>query len=232
MSERAAVAVLCPSITERASIIDWLSQSGYQPVALPDLLSLDQHLHGHPIEALVMDQTVSVREDTIRELVRRLGSNRPLIVIGDTERLPVTLRNDISVIPRPLDRETVVITVGLALAEGRPVRRYPRKAVEPIRATAHGMSVVIREASTGGVGLDMVGPRPNPLPPYFRLRVPEFGVHVIVKRAWLGQSKSADIVRCGGTVEGDLPDAARSWAEFAREAPAPVTTVGRRWAVR
>jgi hypothetical protein len=92
--------------------------------------------------------------------------------------------------------------------------------------------VVIREASPGGVGLEMVGPRPNPLPPYFRLRIPEFGVHVVVKRAWIAPSAAVENVRCGGTVEGDLPDAARSWAEFAREAPGPVTHVARRWAIQ
>jgi len=232
MPESASIAVAVPSSSERASLSDWLSQAGYLPVAVPDLLSLDQQLQNQPIEALVVDIALLPREDTLRDLVRRLGSNRPLVVVGDACRVPPTLRGDVNVVPRPVTREALVIAVGLALAEGRPVRRYPRKPVEPIRATAHGMSVMIREASPGGVGLEMTGPRPNPLPPYFRLRVPEFGVHVVVRRAWIAPAGAKEAVRCGGTVEGDLPDAARSWADFAREAPAPVTFVARRWAVQ
>jgi hypothetical protein len=231
MSERASVAVACPTSSERASVIEWLSNAGYLPVALPDLLSLDRVLQGQPVEALVADLGAAPREDHVRDLMRRLGANRPLVVLGDASRLSSALRGDLSVIARPLTREALVIGVGLALAECRPVRRYPRKAVEPIRATAHGMSVIVREASVGGVGLDLVGQRPNPLPPYFKLRIPEFGVHVIVKRAWVASSGSAEAVRCGGTVEGDLPDAARPWTDFAREAPPPVTFVARRWAI-
>jgi hypothetical protein len=230
MPERASIALACQVDTERTSIAEWLTQSGYDPVTIPDLISLDKHLQGQQVEALIADSALVPREDSVRDLLRRLGSNRPLVVLGDVSRLPTTLRNDLSVVARPLTREGLVIGVGLALAEGRPVRRYPRKSVEPIRATAHGISVIVREASVGGVGLDLMGPRPAPLPPYFKLRIPEFGVHVIVKRAWMAPGRQ--IVRCGGTVEGDLPDAARTWAEFASKAPAPVTFVARRWSIQ
>ena len=56
------------------------------------------------------------------------------------------------------------------------------------------------------------------LPPTFRLRVPDAGVHVQVKRAWM-TAVSATVMRCGGAVEGDLPDARQPWAVFARETP-------------
>jgi len=59
-----------------------LSQSGYVAVALTDLLGLDQQLQGQPIEALVADMALLPREDTMRDLVRRLGSNRPLVVVA------------------------------------------------------------------------------------------------------------------------------------------------------
>ena len=142
------------------------------------------------------------------------------MILGDASRLPRAVRGDLSVINRPLTREGLLLSVGLALAEGRPARRFPRRDVEPIPAVAHGIAVTVREASVGGVGLEVAGPRQAVLPPYFELRVPAFGVHVVVKRAWLVPVGPA-LVRCGGTVEGDLPDATRPWAEFAREAPAP-----------
>jgi hypothetical protein len=230
MSDRASIALACTQSAERTSLTDWLSASGYHPVPLPDLSRLDDDLQNNSIEALIADMVFIPREDDVRNLVRRLGTNRPLMLLGDTSRLPIAALGDVSVISRPVTREAILLSVGLALAEGRPARRFPRRHVEPIPATAQGISVTVREASVGGVGLEVSGPRQAVLPPYFNLRIPEFGVHVLVKRAWI-VPVNADIMRCGGTVEGDLNGATRSWAEFAREAPAPVAAVRRRMAI-
>jgi hypothetical protein len=55
-------------------------------------------------------------------------------------------------------------------------------------------------------------------------------VHVLVKRAWM-VPVSPVLMRCGGTVEGDLNGSTRPWADFARVAPAPVASVRRRMAI-
>ena len=230
MSDRSSIAFACPQSTERASVSEWLSVSGYHPVVLPDLSQLDDDLQTNPIEALIADMGLLPREDDVRNLVRRLGNNRPLMVLGDASRLSATTRSDLSVIPRPLNRDSLLLSVGLALAEGRPARRFARRHVEPIPATAQGIAVTIREASVGGVGLEVSGSRQAVLPPFFNLRIPEFGVHVLVKRAWM-VPVSPVLMRCGGTVEGDLNGSTRPWADFAREAPAPVASVKRRMAI-
>ena len=171
MTNRASIAVACLQPAERASVSDWLSQSGYDPVAVSDLSRLDEDLHTNPVEALIAEMALVPREDDVRGLMRRLGSNRPLMILGDASRLPKAVRGDLSVINRPLTREGLLLSVGLALAEGRPARRFPRRDVEPIPAVAHGMAVTVREASVGGVGLEVTGPRQAVLPPYFELRV-------------------------------------------------------------
>jgi hypothetical protein len=230
MPERASIAVACVLHAERATVTEWLSQSGYEPVAIADLALLEESLQSKPIEALIADSALIPRENDVCGLMRRLGSNRPLVMLGDTRGLPGTVLNDLNVIARPVTRDALLLSVGLALAEGRPARRYPRRTVEPIPGTAHGVAVTIFEASVGGVGLELIGHRPSVLPPFFNLRVPEFGVHVVVKRAWMAPA-GRDLLRCGGTIESDLPSAKRSWAEFAREAPAPVSAVARRLAI-
>jgi hypothetical protein len=231
MPDRASIALACAVHAERTCVSGWLTDSGYDPIALPDLSRLDENLHSHAVEALIADVAYVPREDDVRSLVRRLGSNRPLVLLGDASRLPHAVVNDLSVITRPLDRDNLLLTVGLALAECRPVRQHPRRAVEPIQAMAQGVSVTIREASIGGVGLEMQGARQVVLPPYFSLRIPEFGVHVLVKRAWMAPV-AAEVSRCGGIIEGDLAGATRPWSEFAREAPSPVASVKRRMAIR
>ena len=227
MSDRPSVAIACSQAPERASVTDWLFDSGYQPVALADLSRLDEEVHANAIEALIIDMALIPREEDVRNLARRLGNNRPLILLGDASRLSALTRGDVSVIARPLKREELLLSVGLALAEGRPARRFARRSVGPIPATAQGMSVTIREASPGGVGIEVSGPRQAVLPPYFNLRVPDHGVHVLVKRAWIVPVR-ADLLRCGGSVEGDLNGSTRTWAEFANEAPAPVAPMKRR----
>jgi hypothetical protein len=231
MPDRASIAIACSNPSEQAKVAAWLNQSGYHPVTVSDLSRLDEVLQTNAVEALVADLALLPREGDVWGLLRRLGINRPLVVIGDTKRLPSTLASDLTVIDRPVTSEGVTIAVGLALAEGRPTRRFPRRQIEPVRGSAHGVSVIVREASAGGVGLDLVGPRPAVLPPFFRLRLPEAGVHVVVKRAWM-TPMNGSVMRCGGTVEGDLPDATRPWSEFAREARSPFAAVGRRFSVQ
>lgn len=207
--------------------MEWLAESGYDPVASSDLSRLEEDMRAKPIQALIADMTLVPREADVAGLIRRLGSNRPLVVLGDPNRFPGSRLGEVSVIARPFTRESLLLSVALALAEGRPARRFARRHIEPIRASAHGVSVTVREASTGGVGLELAGTRPSALPPYFSLRIPDFGVHVVVKRAWMAPAGS-DVTRCGGTVEGDLPDAGQSWSEFARDAPAPMVSLARR----
>ena len=227
MSDRPSIAIACAQAAERDSLTDWLSRSGYHPVTVSDVSRLDEEVHGTAAEALIIDMALLPRDEDVRNLTRRLGTNRPLILLGDSSRLSALTRGDVSVIARPIQKEDLLLSVGLALAEGRPARRYARRSVEPIQATAQGMSVTIREASPGGVGIEVSGPRQAVLPPYFNLRIPDFGVHVLVKRAWIVPVRS-DLLRCGGTVEGDLNGSTRPWTEFAKEAPPPIAPIKRR----
>lgn len=221
MSASPVIAVASRRPGELSTIVGWLSEAGYAPVVMSDLTGLGEVLRTKPIEALVADVELVGTEEDIRNLVRRLGHNRPLVAMGDAAALPRVQLGELSVLARPLRRDAVLLSVGLALAEGRPARRFPRRPVEPIQATAQGITVTIREASVGGVGLDISGSRANVLPPYFSLRIPNVGVHVVVKRAWMAPV-SPERMRCGGTVEGDLPDANQAWAQFVREAPEPL----------
>jgi hypothetical protein len=227
MSDRASIAVACSQSVERNTITGWLTGAGYDVVGIADINRLDDELQAHPVEALIADLSLLPKEDSLRALLRRLGHNRPLMLIGDASRFPRPLVADLSVLARPLTREGLLLSVGLSLAEGRPARRYPRRHVEPISASAQGIAVTVREASVGGVGLEVAGPRQAVLPPYFHLRIPDFGVHVLVRRAWTAQVGPA-LTRFGGTIEGDVAGAARPWSEFAREAPERVVSAAPR----
>lgn len=220
MIVRPRIGLAVPDSDERSAVAAWLAEGGYDSVELPDWPRVEDQLQQSQIQAVVADIALFARPDEVVSLIRRMGANRPLLLLGDGARLPVSARGEWSLLPRPLDSNAVTLAIGLALAEGRPARRFRRKRVAPIPASAHGMAATVRETSTGGVGLELVGPRAVTLPPYFKLRIPHFGVHVLVKRAWTTQGASRH-TRCGGTVEGDLPDASRPWVDFVREAREP-----------
>lgn len=221
MSDPAAViALACPQPDERALLTRWLSDAGYAPTHVADPLRLDDALQAQSIEALVADVALLPSLDDVRLLLRRLGGNRPLLLVGDRDHQPALDRGELSAVRRPLERDAVLLAVGLALAEGRPARRYPRRFVEPVPATAQGIAVKVTEISSGGVGLSIAA-RQAVLPPFFNLRIPDFGVYVLVRRAWMGPMASGS-VRCGGSIEGDLRGASTPWADFARGAPAPL----------
>jgi hypothetical protein len=210
------------------AIAKWLAASDYQAIPISDIARIDDELIATPFEALVVDVTLVPGTDDLSSLVRFLGPNRPVVVLGDAHRLPSAARGDLSVIARPLTSTGVLLAVGLALAEGRPSRRAPRKPVGAIPASAHGMTATVLEASALGVGIQLASARSASLPPYFKLRIPHLGVHVVVKRAWRA-SAAAHSTRCGGTVEGDLPDATRPWSEFARAAADTSVSPARRF---
>jgi len=217
MPPRPRIALACATPGERAAIAKWLNASDYHAITITDLARIDDELIATPFEALVVDVALAPGADDLGRLVRFLGPNRPVVVLGDAHRLPSVTRGDLSVMGRPLTSASVLLSVGLALAEGRPSRRAPRKPVGAIPASAHGMTATVLEASPLGVGIELASARSAMLPPYFKLRIPHLGVHVVVKRAWRA-SAASDSTRCGGTVEGDLPDATRPWVEFARAA--------------
>jgi hypothetical protein len=221
MTDMASIALACPQAAERASVLEWLGQSGYHTIPVNDLSYLNAELQANPIEALVADAALVPRDD-LPGLLRRLGVNRPLVLLGDARRLPASMMGDLSVVSRPLSREALLLSVGLALAEGRPARRYARRKIDRIAASAHGLAVTLLEVSPGGVGFEMPGARSNLLPPFFGLQIPDLGIHVLVKRAWLAPAGPGGL-RCGGTIEGDMPGARQKWADFVREAPARTT---------
>ncbi len=217
MMEPASIGLACSHPGERATLTEWLNQAGYDPVAVPDLGRLSEDLRTRAIEALIADVAL-VPPGDLAGLVRRLGINRPLVLLGDPGRLGGAMSRDLSVVERPLSKEALLLSVALALAEGRPARQHLRKRIGRIAASAHGMEVTLREVSPGGVGFDIAASKHVALPPYFTLRVPDFGVVVMVRRAWV--APAGPLVRCGGTVEGDLAGAARSWVDFTQEVPA------------
>lgn len=217
MSARSRIGVACPLSGERAAFLEWLSHAGYEPVPLPDLDSVIRVFETGPLEALIADAALVPVSDFPR-VVHMLGINRPLVLVGEPGTAPEAVPRDATWIDRPATSDSFLLSVALALAEGRPARRYPRKYVGPLSSSIDGVSSRVLDVSLEGIRLEVPGGQGSSLPPYFTLRVPKFGVVTRVKRVWVVSPGSAGLW-CGGTLDRNAPSAVTAWRMFVESVP-------------
>ncbi|MEO7157722.1 MAG: hypothetical protein ABI039_09180 [Vicinamibacterales bacterium] len=227
MSSNIRIGVACPIPGERAAFIDWLTRAGYDPMPMLTLESVGRELNTRPIEALIADVSlVPVAE--LPRLVRLLGVNRPLILVGAPKDAIEEVPRDAAWISRPVSQNNFLLSLALALAEGRPARRSPRKQVPRLTSSIDGVSAQLMDVSTEGVRLEISSASPSLLPPYFTLRIPAFGVAARVKRVWVA-APGQGALSCGGVIERPSENAAAIWNNFVVNAPgggaAPVQQV-------
>ncbi len=221
MTPRIRIGVACPVLSERAVFLEWLSAAGYEPVPMLDLSALGSG-DGRPCEVLVADSAL-VPDRALPFILKCLGQNRPLILVGDPGLAPDCVLRDLSWIDRPVTPDALLLSVALALAEGRPARRSPRKHVTPLSSSIDGVNAQVLDVSAEGVRLELTGQQAITLPPLFTMRVPAFGVVTTVKRVWVAQPAPRS-VWCGGTVVGTSPRAVSAWRTLVDTVPSSGTT--------
>lgn len=224
MTSPIRIGVACPIPGERAAFLKWLALAGYEPVPMLTIDALGRELLARPVEALIADVSL-VPATQLTRLTRVLGANRPLILVGDPEQALEDVPKDAAWISRPVGRDTFLLSVALALAEGRPARRSPRRAVPHILSSIDGVTSRVLDVSDEGVRLEIAGTSSSALPPYFTLRIPGFGVAAKVKRVWVA-TPSQGSVWCGGAVERQVTERwAVGWKAFVVNAPSGNTPI-------
>ena len=212
------IGVACPSPGERAAFTEWLNAAGYQAVPMMSLETVARDMSANPFEALIADVKLVSAADLPR-IVKLLGANRPLILVGNTDQRIEEVPRDATWMPRPVTRDIFLLSIALALAEGRPARRSPRTGVARMLSTVDGMAAKIVDVSSEGVRLEIPGASTSGLPPFFQLKVPAFGVIAKVKRVWVSQPGPSHSW-CGGIIERPIEKGAKMpWPVFVKTAP-------------
>jgi hypothetical protein len=212
------IGIVCPIPGERAAFQEWLTLAGYEPVSMPSIETVSRDLATRPIEALIVDVSL-VNATELPRIVRMLGPNRPLILVGNPRDAIEDVPRDATWMSRPVSRESFQLSISLALAEGRPARRSPRKLVPRLLSTIDGVPSKLVDISSEGVRLEIPGASPSTLPPYFVLKVPTFGVAAKIKRVWVA-TPGPNHLWCGGIVERQADKAAATpWHAFVQSAP-------------
>jgi hypothetical protein len=212
------IGVACPSPGERAAFTEWLNATGYQAVPMMSLENVPREMNANPFEALIADASL-VSKSELPRMVKMLGANRPLVLVGNPNQRIEEVPRDATWLARPVTRETFLLSIGLALAEGRPARRSPRTVVAKLLSTVDGMAAKIVDVSSEGVRLELPGISTSGLPPFFTLKVPAFGVITKVKRVWVSQPGPKH-TWCGGIIERPTEKGAKMpWPTFVKTAP-------------
>ncbi len=220
------IGVACPIPAERAAFCEWLTQAGYEPVPMLTLDNLSRELQARPVEAVIADVRL-VKPTDLPRIVKLLGPNRALILVGDAKDAIEDVPRDAGWMERPVTRDTFQLSVALGLAEGRPARRSPRRLVPRLQSSVDGVASKIVDVSTDGVRLEIAGATPSVLPPYFILKVPGFGVAAKVKRVWVA-APNPNSVWCGGVIEKPvhkMKEEDSPWYRFVKSAPGGLMTV-------
>jgi hypothetical protein len=224
MSGIPRIGLACPHPGERATLLEWCTSGHLHPVPMLDAGSIVRELDGEGFEALIIDAELAVTGDT-PFVLRNLDRNRPLIVIGsaDAATLAEPGRADVTYLKRPLARDPFLLAIALALAEGRPARRSPRRLVARLQASVDMVPARVIDVSYEGIRLEMPERHRSTLPPFFSVKVPMFNVNVLGKRVWVNNALDGRADRafwCGVRLERNPGRAVEAWRTLVDNAPA------------
>lgn len=189
-----------------------------------DAGSIARELEGNGFEVLVIDADLAVSGDA-PHVLRALGRNRPMIVIGDTgaSSLTETARREVTYLARPLARDPFMLAIILALAEGRPARRSPRRMVPRLQASVDGVPARLLDVSSEGIRIELPERHRSSLPPFFTVRVPIFNANVVGQRVWVNGALEPTAGRsfwCGVRLARNPAREITAWQTLVEHAPA------------
>ena len=221
MGARTRIAVATRSPAERATFSEWLNSGGFEAVPVRDIGASMRDIEALNFEMLVADVEL-MTVGALMRVARYRATPRPVIVIGDADPEAETEagRRGASYLVRPIERAGLVFAVTLALAEGRPMRRSPRKRVSPFPGLIDGVTSRVLDVSHEGVRIEIAARYRSSLPPRFTLRVPVFNVAIAVQRVWVSSMIGASSqLCCGGELAHNPPRSANSWRSLVDVTP-------------
>ncbi len=222
MSVRPRVIVASRAADERQAVAEWLISEGYEPALAGDALAATAEINGRLSLAFIVDYGLTERADLHGSWRARRPQTPPVVVGGvDLAARARTEGLNAIYVERPLDRVTLLCMLLMAILEGRPERRSPRR-LSSVRAKANGVPSRIVDLSVEGVRLEL--PRDERLPPpVFRLSVPIAGVALSVRRMWTATPDAADaapdVLWCGAALIETTVRAAQAWRGLVETAP-------------
>jgi hypothetical protein len=216
MGTRPHIVVASPDRVESEILIEWLSDE--HDAFLTRLLQGAVHQMQSRQPHLVVADARFAFDDAFLSVCRGGSFATPLVVVGDPSRASeaAAQRHGAFYVTRPIDRDMLMCSVAMALADGRPLRRSPRKAVARFEAMADGVPMSLLDVSNEGMRLEMSRGRRSPLPPFFTVRVPLVGTSLVVQRVWVGAAVLPAVAHTwfGGSLAENAARDVQKWRNF------------------
>jgi len=213
---RPVVVVASPDRTEAAQLCDWLRAEGLEPMPVLSLHTARHEVQSRKYDVLIADAAFAFDGD-LQAIARANNARAPLVVVGGNATARARAeRNGISHVERPVDPAVLLCHVTMAIAEGRPPRRSPRKCITPFQSVVEGAPAYIIDVSNEGLRLALSRRRLAPAP-QFTVRIPLIGTTLTVRRVWVGSAGAAensDTAVCGVELFRSGSRAEQSWRTF------------------
>jgi DNA-binding response OmpR family regulator len=220
---RTKIAVASRSRAERAAVTEWLEEGGYHVVPILDPAVTARELEALNFEVLLVDAEL-MAVGALMHVARYRATPRPVLVVGEAD--PDTEieaeRKGASYLVRPLERAALLFAVTLAIADGRPARRSPRKPLPGVPAAIDGISARIVDVSYEGVRLELAAKERAALPTAFTLKVPLLDTALLVQRVWVGSDsgdEDSGILWCGGALARNPQRTEIAWRTLVDSGP-------------
>ncbi len=215
MAERQRVIVALPDLNEGATVADWLSQEGLDPVRVCTTRTAVEEMLAGPFDLLIADFEFAYR-DSLYTKARARHPLTPAVVIGEADTAPPneTASAQTMCLARPFERAMLLCYVTMALLDGRPMQRSPRKPAPRVDAFVNGVPARILDVSNEGMRLEVPDARAQALPAFFNVRVPHRGVSVTAQRVWTQPSPRGSMMYCGSVLAQNRLEAEQAWRSF------------------
>lgn len=219
MAGRPRVLVALPDPTEGATVSDWLTANGYEPLLRTTPATAAADMQARAIELLIADSSWAVGT-ALQSVTRSRTQLMPTILIGQAaERRSTAVNAQTMYMTRPIEKAVLACFVQMALMDDRPVRRSPRKPVQRFEALVNGLPSGIVNVSAEGLRIEVPRERRAALPPYFAVRVPLVGVAVIARRMWTMAPTNASTMWCGAELAHNRASSEERWRAFIDSIP-------------
>jgi hypothetical protein len=222
VSSRPRVIVALPDRTEGSFVATWLSENQCEPVHRSHQGAAAKEIETGAFDLLIADASWVV-SGAIRTAGRSRNPSAATILVGDvTDHRAMAVSAQATYLTRPIDLAVLSCFVMMALMDGRPVRRSPRKAVQRFDVLVNDAPASIVDVSAEGLRLEVS----RVPPPFFAVKIPLVGVAVIAKRMWTKPpSKPASAIWCGGALSNNRPNSEEAWRSFVDTVPVIATPV-------
>jgi CheY-like chemotaxis protein len=225
---RPRILLVAPSDGFAISLVGALRAAGCDALVATDFPRAKALLETRP-DAIIADVKLG-SYNGIHLAIRASALGMPSIVVGseDPVLMAEAARQQALYVSPPLDAARVMEWIAKLLHVSSQARRSTRKQVPALGVYANDVEVRLLDVSYDGMKIEAIDTPESRVPPYFVVRVPQFGFACRVQRVWMAPAHSDEgtSATCiGASMAASDADTVRTWRNIVDAMPGLAVTV-------